>query len=144
MCYLVSAETQAPQENRGRIPPSSIDPRAQEIFASGCFRAAFGLLTAAAGARSQVAAAPGVGLAAHRAAAFAPIFTRLIALGHGLCEISLVCPAALILRSTRLLERDGDRLAAALDLAALPGSPASEPAVLELVHDLTGGLSLAW
>jgi hypothetical protein len=45
-------------------------------------------------------------------------------LALGLRKISLVGLAALILRGAGLLERDGDRLAPVLDLAALSGWPA--------------------
>jgi hypothetical protein len=56
---------------------------------------------------------------------------------------SFVFIFAFIFGSARLLESNSDGLAAAPDLAALAATSALEFAVLKLVHDAAGGLSLA-
>src|SRR5882757_5271829 len=58
------------------------------------------------------------------------------------CEVSLVLATALIFGGAGLIERDGDRLAAALDLAALAGAAAFQFAVRIFVHDPSHRLAL--
>src|SRR5262249_37576088 len=100
---------------------------------------------------------PGRVPAAHGAAAFPPsaradmrlalalllrgLTVRLLALGSR--QVAPVLGFALVFRRTGFLERDGNGLAAALDLAAVSAGAALELAVLELVHDATGGLALS-
>src|SRR4029077_16054495 len=63
-------------------------------------------------------------------------------LAFGFAEISFVFPFAFVLGGTRLFQRNGDGLTAALVLASLAAASAFEFAVLELVHNATGGFSL--
>src|SRR5439155_25173369 len=102
----------------------------------------------AGGLASACGRLPGV-LSAHGAAAFAAsaradvrlaltfllsgFAARLLVFGLG--EIASVLALAFIFRCTGFLERDGDGLAAALDLAGLAAGPALQFAMLELVHD---------
>src|SRR5262245_13729963 len=72
----------------------------------------------------------------------AGLATRFLALRAR--EVAAIVALALIFRVSRLLQRDGDRLLAAPDLAALSARPALQLAVLELVHDASGGLALRW
>src|SRR5262245_4301307 len=100
---------------------------------------------------------PGRVLAAHGRAAFAPaaradmglalallligLAARLLALGFR--EVALVLGLALVFRRAGFLERDGDGLLPAFDLAALPFRTALELAMRELVHDAAQRLALA-
>ena len=63
-------------------------------------------------------------------------------LAFSFSEISFVFPFAFVLGGTGLVQRNGDGLAAAPDLAALAAASAFELAVLEFAHNATGGLSL--
>src|ERR1700758_2200796 len=58
-------------------------------------------------------------------------------------QVALVLALAFVLGSAGLLERDGDRLAAALDLAALARAAALQLAVCEFVHNPARRLALA-
>src|SRR6185437_10014937 len=58
--------------------------------------------------------------------------------------VALLLLGAVIFRGARLMQRDGDRLFAAFDLAAFAAGPALQFAMLEFMHDAAFGLSLAW
>src|SRR6516162_4902499 len=97
-------------------------------------------------------------LAAHRPARLAPAARADPPLALGLLLVGLalgflalaalqvapVLVGAFILGSAGLLERDGDRLAAALDLAALARAAALELAMGIFVHDAAHCLALAF
>src|SRR5689334_6940716 len=72
----------------------------------------------------------------------AGLSSRLFALVLG--EASLVLLLACVFRRCGLAQRDGNRLTAALDLAAAPSGTALEFAMLEFVHDAASGLPLTW
>src|SRR4029079_6438506 len=63
-------------------------------------------------------------------------------LGLAAREVAAVLCLAFVLGRTGLLERDGDRLAPALHLAALAARPALQLAVRVFVHDAAHGLAL--
>src|SRR6185436_5778065 len=99
-----------------------------------------GLGVLAARGTGRFAAAAGADVALAFALLLRGTAGRFLVLGPG--EIAPVLLRALVLRLAGFLERDRDRLLAALDLAALSTGPALQLAVLELVHDAAGGLAL--
>ena len=65
-------------------------------------------------------------------------------LAFGLPEVTLVLGVAIVLRGACFAERDRDRLAAVLHLAALAAWTTAQLAVLELVHHAAFDLALTW
>src|SRR5262249_11069704 len=117
--------------------PIVASPRPRRL-ASAC-RQAGGILAARGAAAFALAARTDVRLA------FAPLLAGLAArfLAFVFPEIASVLALALVFRRAGFPERDGDRLAAAPDLAAAPPSSALELAVLELVHHAARGPALS-
>ncbi len=67
---------------------------------------------------------------------------RLLALRLG--QVPSIFARAIVLGGPGFIEGDRDRLAAALDLAALAPGTAPQLAVLEFMHDAASRLALAW
>jgi hypothetical protein len=65
-------------------------------------------------------------------------------LSLGLRPVALDLALAFIFRRAGFFQRNGDRLAAALDLAAFAAAPALQLAMLVFMHDAAGGFSLTW
>src|SRR5207245_3059474 len=64
-------------------------------------------------------------------------------LGLGAPQVAAVAPLAPVLRGAGFVERDRNRLAAALDLASLAAAAALELAVLEFMHHPAGDALLS-